>query len=114
MPQTRNPKADLWAIGLSGCTLFLALALGSYDRADSTGLVYPPRDKVFNLCGRAGAYVADLLFQGLGLGAYYLVASLTVLSVVLLARRPITEPVLRLTGWLLSLAGWATFAAMAL
>jgi len=49
-----------------------------------------------------------------GLGAYYLVCSLGVLDFVLLARRPIGQPVVRSVGWLLSLLGLTSLASMAL
>ncbi len=60
-----------------------------------------------------GALAARLLLSGLGVGAYYLVLSLGALDAVLLARRPVGGPLVRLLGWLLSLAGLTTLAAMA-
>jgi S-DNA-T family DNA segregation ATPase FtsK/SpoIIIE len=55
-----------------------------------------------------------LLLSAFGLGAYYLVCSLGVLDFVLLARRPIGQPVVRSVGWLLSLLGLTSLASMAL
>ena len=86
----------------------------SYDPGDPPSkLVYPERAEVLNVCGRSGAFVSRYLFSALGLGAYYLVLSLGVLDAMLLARRPLTQPITRLCGWLISLAGLTTFAAMA-
>jgi len=115
MLEQRNVRADLLALGLLGIALFLAASLLSFDPADPpSALVFPPRQQVHNLCGRFGAAVAWLLLEAFGLGAYYLVVSLAALDVVLLARRPLGQPVLRLAGWLLSLAGGCTLVAMCL
>jgi len=115
MLEQRSLKLDLLALGLLALTVFLAASLLSYDPADPPGkLVYPQSTQTANLCGRSGALVSMGLFGAFGLGAYYLLLSLAVLDSLLLARRKITDPVLRLAGWLLSLAGISTFAAMAL
>jgi S-DNA-T family DNA segregation ATPase FtsK/SpoIIIE len=114
MPEPRHLKLDLAALGLLALTAFLAAALWSYDPADPPSkLVVPERAHVLNVCGRSGALASRWLLSGIGLGAYYLVLSLGVLDFLLLSRRPIGQPVLRLIGWLLSLAGLTTLAAMA-
>ena len=55
-----------------------------------------------------------VLFNGLGVGAYYVLVSLVIADAVLLARRGINLPLVRLAGWILSLVGVTTLAAMAL
>jgi S-DNA-T family DNA segregation ATPase FtsK/SpoIIIE len=113
MPETRSLKLDLAALGLLALVIFLGLALATYDSADSLlATSYPRPEQSANACGRSGAILADVALEGLGLGAYYLVASLAILDVWLLARRPITDPVLRTVGWLLSLVGVCTLSAM--
>ncbi len=128
MFEQRNLRLDLCALFLLALTLFLTVALTSYDPADPVAelarsiehlyapdvLVYPMHDKVHNACGRWGALVADVLFQSLGLGAYYLLVSLAVLNALLLQRRAIDSPLVRLVGWLASLAGITTLLAMLL
>jgi S-DNA-T family DNA segregation ATPase FtsK/SpoIIIE len=115
MLEERNLKWDLLALGALALTVFLSASLLSYHAADAPSrLVYPESAEVKNICGRSGALVSTLLLDALGLGAYYLVVSLAVLAAVLLARRPPGDPLLRLLGWLLSLAGFSTFSAMAL
>jgi len=115
MLEQRNLKLDLLALGLLALTVFLAASLVSYDPADPPGtLVYPERAETANICGRYGALAGAWLFNGFGLGAYYLLVSLGVLDSVLLTRRNIGEPLLRTTGWLISLVGFSTLAAMAL
>jgi len=114
MLEERNLKLDLLALGLLALTIFLAAALLSYDPADPPStLVYPQRTETTNLCGRIGALASQWSFQALGLGAYYALFSLAALSSLVLARRPIDQPVLRTAGWLLSLVGVTTLAAMA-
>ena len=114
MLEHRDLKKDLAALGLLALVVFLAASLLSYDAADPPSkLVYPERAEVLNLCGRSGAFVSRMLLTGLGLGAYYLVFSLGLLNAMLLARKPLTQPITRLTGWLVSLAGFTTLVATA-
>ena len=126
MFEERDLKLDLAAIALLAFAVFLGLSLGTYNRADPIGsatspvdgwyepdtLVYPVADEISNLCGHWGAYASDLLLNGLGIGAYYLVISLGVLDVLLLMRRQIDAPLLRSVGWIASLMGLTTLAAM--
>ena len=115
MFEERKLKRDLAALALLGLVIFLAAALLSYDPADPpSSLVYPPHLEIHNTCGRSGAVVARLMFEGLGIGAYYLVVSLAVLDAVLLLHRGISQPWIRAGGWLTSLVGLTTLSAMAL
>jgi S-DNA-T family DNA segregation ATPase FtsK/SpoIIIE len=115
MFEQRNLKCDLAALALLALVIFLAAALFSYNPADPpSSLVYPPHLEIHNTCGRSGAIIARLLFESLGIGAYYLIVSLTVLDAVLLMHRRISQPWLRAGGWLLSIVSLTTLAAMAL
>ncbi|NLS98001.1 MAG: DNA translocase FtsK [Planctomycetaceae bacterium] len=115
MFEERDLKIDLLALGLLALTVFLAASLLSYSPSDPPSrLVYPPSETVANLCGHSGAIVSHILLTGFGLGAYFLLASLAFLTAVLLARHEITEPLVRLTGWLLALSGVCTIAQLAL
>jgi DNA segregation ATPase FtsK/SpoIIIE, S-DNA-T family len=114
MLDQRNPKLDLAALALLALTIFLSIALATYNPADPpSDLVYPPQARVENACGWVGAVVAAGLFQVFGLGAYYLVISLAVLDAALLGHRPMGDAWLRGIGWLLSLVGLTTLVAMA-
>ena len=111
----RNVKFDLFALVLLALVVFLTMALFTYDPADPpSSLSFPPRTTITNACGRCGAVAASLLFNALGLAAYYAVFSLAAVDGVLLTRRTIQGLVLRTVGWLLSLLGVATLAALAL
>ena len=115
MLEQRNLKLDLLALGLLALAIFLGASLLSYDPADPPSrLMYPGHTETANLCGRSGALASTLLFSGLGIGAYYLLVSVAALDAILLARRRVTAPFLRLSGWLLSLVGLCSLAAMAL
>jgi S-DNA-T family DNA segregation ATPase FtsK/SpoIIIE len=114
MLEQRNLKLDLLALALLALSIFLAAALFSYDPADPPSkLVYPQRTETLNVCGRSGALASQLLLNGFGLGAYYLLFSLVAFDAVLLARRTISQPLLRAAGWLLSLLGFTSLTAMA-
>jgi len=115
MFEERNLKHDLFAVGLFALVLFLAVSLATYDKTDPPStLVYPAGEMIHNACGRGGAFVAHYFLQALGYGAYYLVLSLAVWDVLLLARRPIGQPVLRSIGWIATLLGITTLATMLL
>jgi len=114
MFEKRNLQLDLLALALLAATVFLAASLLSYDPADPPSkLVSPERTETLNVCGRWGAMVSRALFTAMGLGAFYLLVSLAALDAMLLSRRKITQPVLRAGGWLISLVGVSTLAAMA-
>src|SRR5262249_39590248 len=114
MLEARSLKLDLAALGLLALCVFMGLSLASYDPADSLDApIYPPPVHSANACGRGGAILADVLVQGLGLGAYYLLASLVVFDAWLLTRRRISLPLLRLAGWLASLAALCTLISLA-
>src|SRR5271166_448786 len=113
MLEKRSHKLDVLALALLALCVFLTLSLVTYSAADPPStLVYPQHAKIANACGRSGAMVAELLLEGIGLGAYFLITSLAVLDAVLLARRKVTEPVLRLAGWGIAMLGVTTLLAM--
>jgi S-DNA-T family DNA segregation ATPase FtsK/SpoIIIE len=114
MFEQRNLKLDLLSLILLAAVIFLSAALVSYDPADPPArLVYPQNTEIHNVCGRSGAIVSQWLFEAIGLGAYYLAFSLAVFDFVLLTRRTVRQPGLRLAGWICSLLGLTTLAAMA-
>jgi S-DNA-T family DNA segregation ATPase FtsK/SpoIIIE len=114
MAQQRNLKRDVLAVGLFALVAFMGLSLATYNRADPpASLVYPAPTQTANACGWLGAWAAHLTLAALGLGAYYFLLSAVVLDFLLLRRKPIGEPTLRVMGWALSLVAFATLAALA-
>ncbi len=114
MFEDRSLKLDLCALALSALVVFLGVALWTYEPTDPPStLVWPPSEMVENACGRAGALAAHYLLESLGVGAYYLAGSLAVLTLLLFRRFEIDQPVLRTVGWLISVIGLTTLAALA-
>ena len=126
MFEDRNLKLDLFALALLVIVVFLGLALASYNPADAVGelvapldklyqpdtLVFPRNEQVSNICGPWGALIADMMLTGLGIGAYYMVLSLAALDVALLRRSDVDSPLMRSIGWVASLTGIVTLAAL--
>ncbi|MFC1758447.1 DNA translocase FtsK 4TM domain-containing protein, partial [Planctomycetota bacterium] len=125
MFEDRDQRIDLIALFLFGLTAFLGLSLLSYSPADPVGdfaplsavyqpkpVVYPPSEQVGNMCGAAGAFLADMTLTVFGWGAHYIFASLTVLAFCLLFRRPMRSPLPRVFGWVMTLFAIATFSNM--
>lgn len=108
-------RRDLVALALLVATVFLVVSIGSYDPADPpSDLVYPANEQVHNVCGRVGARVSSGLLEALGIGAYFLVASLAVVTSVLLLRREVDRPMSRAIGWLFALCGVSTLGVLLL
>ncbi len=115
MFEDRSLRLDVFALGLLALTVFLGVAVWTYDPLDPPSTaVDPPIVQINNACGRSGAYCAYYLFELIGWAVYYLLGSMGVLTVLLLARRDIKQPVLRTTGWCMSLIGLATLLSIAM
>lgn len=92
-------KNDLLALGLFAATLFTALALFSYDPADPPSTsIYPARTVVTNLCGPTGAFIAYLLVNAFGLGAWFFLVSLFCIDLGLFSRKQLADPMVRIVG----------------
>ncbi|MGD9648230.1 MAG: DNA translocase FtsK 4TM domain-containing protein, partial [Pirellulales bacterium] len=108
-------QAGVVALGFLAAAAFLLLSLATFDAADTPRrLVYPAAAETGNLCGRAGAWTAVVLYEGLGVGAWYLAISLGACGAVMLGGRAVSDPSIRMFGWLLSLVGGATLIDAAL
>ena len=115
MFEDRSLKIDLCALALLALAVFLGVSLWTYNATDPPSTtVWPASSVVHNACGRAGAFTAHYLFESLGVGAYYLTASLAVLTFLLLLHREIDQPILRTFGWAISVVGLTTLVALAM
>lgn len=115
MQDSRNRQLDVLGIALVAMTAFVGLSLWSYDRTDPpSGLVYPARAEVLNVCGTVGALAAHSLLESLGVGAYYALFSMAAVAVMLVMRREIDQPALRTAGWVVSLVGFTALVALLL
>jgi S-DNA-T family DNA segregation ATPase FtsK/SpoIIIE len=119
MPNDRKIGYDISAVVLLTLIVFLVASLATYDPADPIAdahpvlnavyqgdvLVYPANEVFRNSCGLIGAWLADVLVQVFGVGAYYLVIGLISLEIKLFQQRRIQTPWFKTVGWLLSLIG---------
>ena len=103
MQQERTFRTDLVAITLLIVTVFLLLSLGTYHPSDPpTSLVFPARTAPLNLCGIYGSTAAQTMVHLFGFGAYILVGSMGIATVMLFARIGLEDSGLRITGWFMS------------
>ncbi|MBN2562981.1 MAG: DNA translocase FtsK 4TM domain-containing protein [Phycisphaerae bacterium] len=109
---TRTLRSCGIIIGLALCA-FGWVAILTFDPIDwPNTAVWPRPDPVNNGCGRAGAWVAYHLFHYLGDGVYLLASVLTLATLLLLARRRISDSALRFAGLCLLMTATAASAAM--
>jgi len=119
MLEQRNTHMDLLAILLGAVTVFVGLALFTYEPGDPVGesaqpfnqlyqadvLVYPQNDQVQNACGYLGAFTADVLYSGMGLTSFFVLAGMLALFVTLIYRQTIEALWSRSLGWGLAIIG---------
>lgn len=69
-------KSDIRSIGFLGLALFIGLALISYNPKDPSFNSLGQGLKTLNYCGILGSFMADIIYQLLGLPAWLMVAGL--------------------------------------
>ncbi|MEQ1722238.1 MAG: DNA translocase FtsK [Pseudobdellovibrio sp.] len=69
-------KSDIRSIGFLGIALFIGLALISYNPKDPSFNSLGQGLKTLNYCGILGSFMADIIYQLLGLPAWLMVAGL--------------------------------------
>lgn len=69
-------KGDIKSIGFLGISLFIGLALISYNPKDPSFNSLGQGLKTLNYCGILGSFLADIIYQSLGLPAWLMVAGL--------------------------------------
>ena len=126
MSDERKIGNDIIAVVLLTFIVFLVASLATYDTADPVSdnnallsalyqpdvLVYPQHSEIANACGAIGAWMADMLVHVFGIGAYYLVIGLVALEIKLFQQRPVNAPWFKTIGWVLSLIGFTSLAAL--
>jgi DNA segregation ATPase FtsK/SpoIIIE, S-DNA-T family len=99
-------RTDLLALALLALAVFVGLSLVSFDPADPpVASVFPSRAQAANLGGTYGAVVAQSLLMAFGAGAYFVLIALVVADIRLFARDAVADPLMRLVGAVLMLAG---------
>jgi S-DNA-T family DNA segregation ATPase FtsK/SpoIIIE len=85
--------------------IFLLLSVVSFDMTDSPSTyVWPHNEEAANLCGPVGAFCAYYCLYYFGPGIVAACLSGAIALVVLLWGKPVTQPLLRLTGLVLVVA----------
>jgi S-DNA-T family DNA segregation ATPase FtsK/SpoIIIE len=108
--RSRAPS-DIFAWALLCCGLVLTACLLSHDPSSPVPAeAYPTTELPDNLLGAPGGWLAQELFQALGLAVYLFLAGWLVLALLLLARRPALVWCVRLLGWLVLVPAAAAFA----
>ena len=69
-------KSDVRSIGFSGLAMFIGLALISYNPKDPSFNSLGQGLKTLNYCGILGSFLADMIYQLMGLPAWLMVAGL--------------------------------------
>ncbi len=126
MSEPRQVKIDVEATVLAAICLFLWISLLTYDAGDVVGplvapfnqfyepsqSVYPANTITQNWCGWAGALAAQMLVDGLGIGAIPLVAAMSALTLWMFRVQSNFVAPSRQLGWLLVVLAFTTFAAL--
>jgi S-DNA-T family DNA segregation ATPase FtsK/SpoIIIE len=95
-------RPDLIATGLLLSGLTVAVSVFSYDPSDPAhAIAFPSQPAGGSFLGPAGAWLAQNLFDTLGLAVYVLLVSWFVLVLLLYLRKSWLRWSLRLAGWLL-------------
>jgi DNA segregation ATPase FtsK/SpoIIIE, S-DNA-T family len=109
----RDRLRDLTALALLAGVLFLVASLATYHPADPPGArAFPPHARAVNACGFIGSATAGMLYEWLGLGAWFVTALLVGLDVALLRRRDLADLPLKTVGAVLATGGVCTLLAM--
>jgi S-DNA-T family DNA segregation ATPase FtsK/SpoIIIE len=106
----RRFRLDLTAFVLLAVGLLVALCVLGHD-ARSGGPVHPAPEPT-NPLGPPGAWLAQSLYEALGVAVYLLLASWLVLVVLLFLRRTWLRWAVRLAGWLVLLPSAAVTAEL--
>lgn len=126
MNEPRKVKFDVEATVLAGICILLWASLLSYDAADPVGPLLPPFDRLYqpaesvyplnretqNWCGWCGALIAQMLVEGLGVGAIPLVAAMSALTLWMLRVQDNFVAPSRQLGWLLVIVAVTTLASL--
>ncbi len=106
-------RNDVKAIAFLGAGLFLALALASYSAKDpsfnSTG---HGGYKTLNYCGLLGSYLADLIYQAMGLPAWLMIAGLFQAAVQSIKGKDIEMKNIRIVWMMLLISSLAALASI--
>ncbi len=105
-------RNDIKAIAFLGSGLFLALALASYSSKDPSFNSMGHGFKTLNYCGILGSFLADLIYQLMGLPAWVMIAGLFQAAVLSLKGKDIEMKNIRIVWMLLLICSFAALASI--
>jgi S-DNA-T family DNA segregation ATPase FtsK/SpoIIIE len=109
----RDRVRDVTALALLAACVFIVTALATFHPADPPApRMFPPHARAVNACGILGSTAAALLYEGFGVGAWFLAGMLVCLDVALLRRRHLGDLPLRTAGAAVATAGACTLLAL--
>jgi len=100
---SESKRHEILGVLLFTLTILLVLCLLSFNWHDPSFNTASDRTDAGNRIGRTGAFISDLLFQSLGLAAFFLVIPLTILSWKLVFGKEIGSLLMRAAGFCLLL-----------
>ncbi|MEE2640535.1 MAG: DNA translocase FtsK [Planctomycetota bacterium] len=110
MLANRNLKRDLLALLIAATAAFVGISLATYHPADAVS--FDTEAERQNVFGASGTIISSFLVSNLGVAANFLVASLVCLAFWMLRQESIDLPAMRVTGWLLTTAGFSSLLAL--
>ncbi|MBC7742788.1 MAG: DNA translocase FtsK [Bdellovibrionaceae bacterium] len=105
-------RNDIKAIAFLSTGLFLALALASYSAKDPSFNSMGHGFKTLNYCGILGSFLADLIYQLMGLPAWVMIAGLFQAAVLSLKGKDIEMKNMRVVWMLLLICSFAALASI--
>ena len=105
-------KSDVKAIGFLSLGLFVALALVSYNPKDPSFNSIGHGFKTMNYCGLLGSFLADLVYQLIGLSAWLAVAGLFQVSILSFKGAPTELKNMRIVWLAILICGLSALTAI--
>lgn len=105
-------RQDVSAISFLGLGLFLALALISYNPFDPSMNSIGQGLRATNYCGIVGSFLADILYQSMGLAAWVVVGSLLKISYAAFRGEPLDLKNIRFVWALLLIVNTASLLSL--
>ena len=108
----RSKTNEIAGVALSAASILLLLSLLSYQATDPSGSVSSSTHEYGNIIGKFGAWIADFLFQFLGLAALLLPLPLLFAGYRKLRRQTLEYPYIKSLGFFCTLLASATGFAL--
>jgi S-DNA-T family DNA segregation ATPase FtsK/SpoIIIE len=108
-------KAEIFGIFIFLLGLLLGISLLTYNAADPSLSTATTNPTVQNAIGKGGAILSDLLFQIMGISAYFVPVVLVLFGIQCIKKESMALPVRLLFGWsvvMIVISAWAEFLSV--